>query len=254
MATINLGNLTFTHKGDYAGGTAYVKNDVVYYATNGNSYIAKGATTGNAPTSTAHWDLFVAGSSGIWNAGLSLGTAGQVVKVNSGANALEFGTIVSKVLQAQHYEHTNRASIGSSSSDQNLHQWTTSFVKQSATSKIYIWNLVPTHGSNQGTQQVYQKFVHSDGTTSEIYGSRLYYYTGQGNSTNIGMQGVASGLKTGTYSINLWSSSKGNNHNGSFVLNPTSSDDNRNEYSADTQGSSGVEGSKSTLIIQEIEV
>ena len=41
MATINLGNLTFTHKGDYAGGTAYVKNDVVYYATNGNSYIAK---------------------------------------------------------------------------------------------------------------------------------------------------------------------------------------------------------------------
>ena len=64
MATINLGNLTFTHKGDYAGGTAYVKNDVVYYATNGNSYIAKGATTGNVPTSTAHWDLFLAGSSG----------------------------------------------------------------------------------------------------------------------------------------------------------------------------------------------
>ena len=93
MATINLGNLTFTHKGDYAGGTAYVKNDIVYYATNGNSYIAKGATTGNAPTSTAHWDLFVAGSSGIWNAGLSLGSAGQAVKVNSAGNALEFGTI-----------------------------------------------------------------------------------------------------------------------------------------------------------------
>ena len=83
MATINLGNLTFTHKGDYAGGTAYVKNDIVYYATNGNSYIAKGATTGNAPTSTAHWDIFVTGAGGIWNAGLSLGSAGQVVKVNS---------------------------------------------------------------------------------------------------------------------------------------------------------------------------
>ena len=92
MATINLGNLTFTHRGDYAGGTAYVKNDVVYYATNGNSYIAKGATTGNAPTSTAHWDLFLAGSSGIWNAGLSLGSAGQAVKVNAAGNALEFGT------------------------------------------------------------------------------------------------------------------------------------------------------------------
>ena len=41
MATVNIGNLTFTHKGDYASGTAYVKNDVVYYATNGNAYIAK---------------------------------------------------------------------------------------------------------------------------------------------------------------------------------------------------------------------
>ena len=90
MATINLGNLTFTHKGDYAGGTAYVKNDVVYYATNGNSYIAKTSTTGNAPTSTAHWDLFVAGSGGIWNAGLSLGSANEILQVNSGATALEF--------------------------------------------------------------------------------------------------------------------------------------------------------------------
>ena len=99
MATINLGNLTFTHKGDYAGGTAYVKNDVVYYATNGNSYIAKTSTTGNAPTSTAHWDLFVTGSGGIWNAGLSLGSAGQVVKVNSGGNALEFGTLASDVVK-----------------------------------------------------------------------------------------------------------------------------------------------------------
>ena len=90
MATINLGNLTFTHKGDYASGTAYVKNDIVYYATNGNSYIAKGATTGNAPTSTAHWDIFVTGSCGIFISTLSLGSAGQFVKVNSVTNALEF--------------------------------------------------------------------------------------------------------------------------------------------------------------------
>ena len=91
MAQIDIGKLTFTHKGDYAGGTAYVANDVVYY--NGSAYIAKTSTTGNLPTSTAHWNNFAAGSGGIWNAGLSLGTAGQVVKVNSGASALEFGTI-----------------------------------------------------------------------------------------------------------------------------------------------------------------
>jgi phage baseplate assembly protein gpV len=95
VATINIGNLTFTHKGNYDGSTAYVKNDVVFYATNGNAYIAKQNTTGNAPTNGTYWSQFAAGSGGIWNAGLSLGSAGQVVKVNSGASALEFGTLSS---------------------------------------------------------------------------------------------------------------------------------------------------------------
>ena len=107
MATINIGSLTFTHKGDYASGTAYVKNDVVYYSTNGNAYIAKTSTTGNAPTSTAHWDLFAAGSGGIWNAGLSLGTAGQAVKVNSAGNALEFGTISSGAFSIAEFKSFN---------------------------------------------------------------------------------------------------------------------------------------------------
>ena len=93
MATIDIGKLAFTHKGDYDGSTAYVARDVVYY--NGSAYIAKTSTTGNLPTSTAHWSTFASGSGGIWNSGLSLGTAGQVVKVNSGASALEFGTISS---------------------------------------------------------------------------------------------------------------------------------------------------------------
>ena len=114
MATINLGNLTFTHKGDYAGGTAYVKNDVVYYATNGNSYIAKTSTTGNAPTSTSHWDLFVAGSSGIWNAGLSLGSANQQLRVNSGGNALEFADIAGGAF-GQMVLNTNNTSYSNTS-------------------------------------------------------------------------------------------------------------------------------------------
>ena len=104
MAQIDIGKLTFTHKGDYAGGTAYVANDVVYY--NGSAYIAKTSTTGNLPTSTAHWNIFAQGSGGIWNAGLSLGTAGQVVKVNSGASALEFGTISTKLFSSKLFGST----------------------------------------------------------------------------------------------------------------------------------------------------
>ena len=95
MATINIANLTFSHKGNYDGSTAYVKNDVVYYATNGNAYIAKQGTIGNVPTNGTYWSQFAAGSGGIWNAGLSLGSAGQAVKVNAAGNALEFGTISS---------------------------------------------------------------------------------------------------------------------------------------------------------------
>ena len=64
MATINIANLTFSHKGDYDGSTAYVKNDVVYYATNGNAYIAKQNTTGNVPTNATYWSQFAAGSGG----------------------------------------------------------------------------------------------------------------------------------------------------------------------------------------------
>ena len=110
MATIDIGKLTFTHKGDYAGGTAYVANDVVYY--NGSAYIAKTSTTGNLPTSTAHWNTFAAGSGGIWNAGLSLGSAGQVVKVNSGATALEFGTVSSDYVKLATATGSNAATIG----------------------------------------------------------------------------------------------------------------------------------------------
>lgn len=50
----------FLSRGDYAGGTAYAKGDVVQQS--GSSWIAKQATTGNAPptiptTSNAYWQL-----------------------------------------------------------------------------------------------------------------------------------------------------------------------------------------------------
>tara|TARA_R100000655_G_scaffold28123_4_gene57182 strand:+ start:1927 stop:2757 length:831 start_codon:yes stop_codon:yes gene_type:complete len=111
MATINIGNLAFTHKGDYASGTAYVKNDVVYYSTNGNAYIAKQATQGNVPTNGTYWNQFAQGSGGIWNAGLSLGSAGQVVKVNSGASALEFGTVSSDFVKLHSATASNVTSL-----------------------------------------------------------------------------------------------------------------------------------------------
>jgi hypothetical protein len=46
----------YTAKGTYSSGTTYAAYDVVYYSLTGNSYRAKSATTGNAPTNTTYWE------------------------------------------------------------------------------------------------------------------------------------------------------------------------------------------------------
>ena len=161
MATVNIGNLSFTHLGDYDGSTAYAKNDVVYYATNGNAYIAKQATTGNVPTNGTYWSQFAQGSGGIWNAGLSLGSAGQVVKVNSAGNALEFGADAGgKIGQVICVQKTNTTSYGGQSWA-DISGMTATITPSSTSSKI-LWAF---HGSgNSHTNYAHIKIVYGDGS------------------------------------------------------------------------------------------
>jgi len=100
MATIDLGKVALVWKGTYAAGTTYESKDVVQFTDSGevSSYIyvnASGAS-GQTPSTggtvnTTYWNKMAGGAAGIWASGLALGSAGQVVKVNSGASALEFG-------------------------------------------------------------------------------------------------------------------------------------------------------------------
>jgi hypothetical protein len=48
------------YEGEYSGSATYQKGDVVAYG--GSAYIAKTATTGNAPTDTTFWDVLVNGA------------------------------------------------------------------------------------------------------------------------------------------------------------------------------------------------
>ena len=115
MATINLGSIKFNWKGTYAGGTAYVVDDVVEY--NGSSYICIQASTGNLPTDTAYFEqMSSAGTNGtdvgttlttqgdiLYRDGSGLqrlpkGTAGQVLQMNSGATAPEYGDLSSDMV------------------------------------------------------------------------------------------------------------------------------------------------------------
>ena len=126
MATVDLGKIKLKWRGTYAGGTAYTPDDVVEYTDNGvtSSYICVTASTGNAPSSggTAHssWnflakgqatsptttqgDIIVRGASA--DARLAIGAAGKVLKVNSGANGLEYGD-GGKILQIVRARTTN---------------------------------------------------------------------------------------------------------------------------------------------------
>lgn len=112
MAEINLGNIKFNWKGAYAGGTAYVVDDVVSYL--GSSYVCILASTGNVPTNGTYWNLMAeAGTDGtngtdvlttltttgdmLYRDGsgaqrLGIGTAAQELRVNSGATAPEWYT------------------------------------------------------------------------------------------------------------------------------------------------------------------
>lgn len=57
MATINLGRVGFVQKGTYSGVTSYKINDVVVY--NNGVYACISPTTGNLPTNTTYWKLWL---------------------------------------------------------------------------------------------------------------------------------------------------------------------------------------------------
>ena len=112
MATLDLGIIKFNWRGTYAGGTAYVPDDVVYYMDGsvGSSYMCVANTTGNAPSSggtphasweylakgqatsptTTQGDVIVRGASA--DERLAIGSANQVLKVNGSGNGLTYGT------------------------------------------------------------------------------------------------------------------------------------------------------------------
>ena len=108
MATVNLGRIKPVFRGAFNNSTAYVIDDIV---TSGNeTFIAIAATQGNATTDASKWTKLAAkGADGTdvaailankeiafkTNAGaldgIPIGTAGQALKVNSGATGYEFG-------------------------------------------------------------------------------------------------------------------------------------------------------------------
>lgn len=128
MATLNLGRIKPVFRGAYAGGTAYVVDDIV---TSGNeTFICIQASTGNATSNASYWTKLAAkGVDGTdvgatlnnkeiafkTNAGavdgIPIGTAGQFLKVNSGATGYEYGAVSSDFVRIANLNVTTGSSV-----------------------------------------------------------------------------------------------------------------------------------------------
>ena len=138
MATIDLGRLGFVNKGTYNNSTTYEKNDLVQFTDGGilstYLYIDSTAQSGQAPSSSgtagSRWVYFAKGvADAVSSAGnnkvlvtdgsgilspVAIGSAGQILKVNSGANGFEFGADQGgKILKV--YNNTDTSNISTNS-------------------------------------------------------------------------------------------------------------------------------------------
>ena len=169
MATVNLGKIKLKWRGTWSSGGSYTIDDVVSY-TDGSvtsSFIAVQSSSNQAPSSggtvnTTYWnllakgqatsptttqgDLIVRGASA--DERLGVGSAGQVLKVNSSANGLEYGTGTT-ILQVKNLYYSNTPNSFSSQSPTSLGsnnvyypsggRFGGTFTKLSSTSKILVF-------------------------------------------------------------------------------------------------------------------
>ncbi len=214
MANVDLTKISFPFKGTYNAGTSYIKNDVVAYTDEGNTstYLYKNSTSASGQTpstsgtvNTTYWSQMIKGTSiGLGNSkllvtdtsgnltGLSLGSAGQAVKVNSGANGLEFGDVGGGILQVKRYHYTGRQNISSNS-------WTNTNIAititpTAATSDFWLNAHISAAPNNHDANAVYN--IHDSALGSSYNTESQHCFVNHSNS---------SGSTNDGYMSNAWS-------------------------------------------------
>ena len=229
MATLNLGNIKFNWKGAYAGGTAYVVDDVVSYS--GSSYICKLASTGNLPTDGTYWDqmssagtdltttlttqgdILYRDGSGLQR--LAAGTAGQVLQTGgSGAN-VSWADSSGGLLQTAFSEMTSQVTLThtawqsvstainftptSSSSKLVIMYGTTTYVNSGVGCAFRLNIAGSVHGTNQWSTQ--NPLSHYSGSGTD-YSSPFFITQYNNTSTsakNIVVEGIRMDSSTNAY-------------------------------------------------------
>jgi len=193
MATVNLGAIKFNWKGAYNNSTAYAVDDVV--SSSGSSYVCILASQGNAVSNGTYWNqMSAAGTNGtngtngtdvgtvittqgdiLYRDGsglqrLAKGTANQVLKMNSGATAPEYGTLSSDFVKI--------ASINQTTSATNLVKFDSCFTS--------AYDFYEIRGRMyMGSGNSYPRFQALN-TSNAVLNGGSYKYTWGGSQTNSG--------------------------------------------------------------------
>lgn len=274
MATIDLGKVALVWKGTYAAGTTYESKDVVQFTDSGELssyiYVNTSNVSGQTPSSggtvnTTYWNkmaggtslsvgntkIVTTGASGVVN-GLAIGSAGEVLKVNSGANGFEFGS-GAKVRQVVQGFNSSRASL--SSSVNRVVYWNAlNFTKQLANSKLHVEVQIPLGGAGDTYPGFGIDFIRFSTTDYSSNGSDIFGYLNNTRATtnNMGAFVIGNFLydTTGTniaaagsvyVDIGYDSADSGSTWRPAPIWNPNASEDPRGRQSF------------STIVITEIE-
>tara|TARA_R110002020_G_scaffold23967_4_gene79321 strand:- start:1424 stop:2290 length:867 start_codon:yes stop_codon:yes gene_type:complete len=169
MATINLGSLKLNWTGAYNSSTSYAVDDIA--TANGNSYVCIQAHSNQAVgNATAYWNIMSsAGTNGTdvaatlnnkeiafkTNAGavdgIPIGSAGEFLKVNSGATGYEYGAVSSDFVK-----------IGSTTTSGNATSVTLDIFNNTYKNYVVYVNDL----TSSGGDQLYMRFRSSGGDES----------------------------------------------------------------------------------------
>ena len=205
MATLNLGRIKPVFRGAYAGGTAYVVDDIV--TSGGETFICIQASTGNATSNATYWtklaekgldgtdvgttlttqgDVLYRDGSGL--ARLGAGTSGQFLKtLGTGANPA-WGDVTSAIRKISMF---NDATYDITTSNASVSfPITFDFVKSQADSDLFVFGWTPVSVQNSylgGVRMRIQKTADSSydsPTDGEAYGGNLFMSPPAGSSSD----------------------------------------------------------------------
>ena len=221
MATINLGAIKFNWKGAYNSGTSYAVDDVV--SSGGNSYVCIQAHSNQAVgNATAYWNIMATkGTNGTdgtdgtdvgatlsnkeiafkTNAGavdgIPIGTAGQFLKVNSGATGYEYGAVSSDFVKVASGTHNGATDLIIDNLD------TTTYSKF----RLVLDNVIGTTGD---TDTLYLQYRYNNSGSQATYSGSDYTYRifGKFSYGGTGDTGESSGGNLDTKIRTNWAMSK----------------------------------------------